>query len=181
VRCCYDIARCIARQTRDRCHGRSAVPRTVLLVLLTSNSIPEEQITSKDIEALPGLTKIETIDYHWLVNRADPRGFREQMRLPQLADKHRAALAESANVLAQGSDTEPLKKIGDLVIRYVDERAPTPKPGGWQKARRLIKALLRLDIKDHRWGRQKMVMLTIGYVAVPAVLVGQAAALWGWC
>jgi hypothetical protein len=26
-----------------------------------------------------------------------------------------------------------------------------------------------------------MVMLTIGYVAVPAVLVGQAAALWGWC
>jgi hypothetical protein len=72
------------------------------LALLTSNSIPEEQITSKDIEALPGLTKIETIDYHWLVNRADPRGFREQMRLPQLAEKHRAALAESVNVLAQG-------------------------------------------------------------------------------
>jgi hypothetical protein len=142
--------------------------------------MPEERITSKDIEALPGLTKIETIDYHWLVNRAEPRDFREQTRLSQLAEKNRAAVAESINVMAQGSDTQLSKKIGDLVIRYVDERAPTPRPSRSEKARRLIKALLRLETKDHRWGRRKLAMLTIGYVAVPAVLIRQAAALWGW-
>jgi hypothetical protein len=121
-----------ARQTRDWCHGRSAVRRAVLLVLLTSDSMPEKRITSKDIEALPGLTKIETIDYHWLVNRAEPRDFREQTRLSQLAEKNRAAVAESINVMAQGSDTQ---QIGDLVIRYVDERAPTPRPSRSEKAR----------------------------------------------
>jgi hypothetical protein len=57
--------------------------------------MPEKRITSKDIEALPGLTKIETIDYHWLVNRAEPRDFREQTRLSQLAEKNRAAVAEA--------------------------------------------------------------------------------------
>ena len=103
--------------------------------------MPEKRITSKDIEALPGLTKIETIDYHWLVNRAEPRDFREQTRLSQLAEKNRAAVAESINVMAQGSDTQ---QIGDLVIRYVDERAPTPRPSRSEKARRLIKASLRL-------------------------------------
>jgi hypothetical protein len=96
----------------------------------------------KDIEALPGLTKIETIDYHWLVSRAEPRDSREQTRLSQLAEKHRSALADSISVVE--SDTERVEKIGDMVIRYVDERAPAPGPSRSEKARRLIKVLLRL-------------------------------------
>ena len=101
-------------------------------------------ITLKDIEALPGLTKIETIDYHWLVSRAEPRDSREQTRLSQLAEKHRSALADSISVVAPESDTERVEKIGDMVIRYVDERAPAPGPSRSEKARRLIKVLLRL-------------------------------------
>jgi hypothetical protein len=66
----------------------------------------------KDIEALPGLTKIEIIDYHWLVSRAEPRDSREQTRLSQLAEKHRSALAESISVVAPESDTERVEKIG---------------------------------------------------------------------
>jgi hypothetical protein len=66
----------------------------------------------KDIEALPGLTKIETIDYNWLVSRAEPRDSREQTRLSQLAEKHRSALAESISVVAPESDTERVEKIG---------------------------------------------------------------------
>jgi hypothetical protein len=72
--------------------------------------MPGDRITLKDIEALPGLTKIETIDYHWLVSRAEPRDSREQTRLSQLAEKHRSALAESISVVAPESDTERVEK-----------------------------------------------------------------------
>jgi hypothetical protein len=95
--------------------------------------MPEERITSKDIEALPGLTKIETIDYHWLVNRAEPRDFREQTRLSQLAEKNRAAVAESINVMAQGSDTQLLKK---LVIWSSDMLTNALQPPGQADRRR---------------------------------------------
>jgi hypothetical protein len=61
----------------------------------------EEQKASKDIEALPGFTKIATIDYHWLVNQAKSRDFRQQRRPSQLAEEHR-----SVNVVAPGQDTK---------------------------------------------------------------------------
>lgn len=116
----------------------------------------EERKTLGDIEVLPGLTKIETLDYHWLLKRSEPRDLRELARLAQLAQKRRAAsLAHHAekplsaqaaeiSVAVPGLDTERVEKIGDLVVRYLEERAPIPRPSKSQKIRRLVGALFTL-------------------------------------
>jgi hypothetical protein len=47
--------------------------------------------SSSDEEALPGLTKIETIDYRWLMRRRDIANERQLARLSELKNKQLVA------------------------------------------------------------------------------------------
>jgi hypothetical protein len=71
----------------------------------------DSSTSSTGVEALPGLTKIETIDYQWLLSRVDHGDHQQLARLSELRGKHLAALTAATDTIT----------IGDLTVRYADE------------------------------------------------------------
>ena len=68
--------------------------------------------TVENHEQLPGLSKIETIDYRWLLRRGDRCSPGELLRKGELEKKHRAVLsAQSIDVAAK--ELAVLKKMAD--------------------------------------------------------------------
>jgi hypothetical protein len=105
--------------------------------------MPDQRV--RKLQAMPGLTKIETLDYVWLTNRAEAHNLHDLAKLTELAKKHRAALAKLGQLLqistteapsiSVAQATEPVERIGDLVIRYAEEKAaPVQRPKRFEKA-----------------------------------------------
>jgi hypothetical protein len=63
------------------------------LQALGSASMADNEPVGKNDEQLPGLSKIETIDYRWLLRRGDRCGPLELLRKEELERKHHAALS----------------------------------------------------------------------------------------
>jgi hypothetical protein len=65
--------------------------------------------SSLDEEALPGLTKIETIDYRWLLAQSDKANDQQVARLLELKNK---LLVANYPCLNQGVDRVDLPHVG---------------------------------------------------------------------
>lgn len=95
-------------------------------------------ISSVEPEGLPGLSKIEYIEYLWLTKRTGLNDPRQLARLSELEEKHFSALAEK--VFSPAADADVVK-IGDLIVRYTDQSPGLSKPNRWTKVRGLFDTL----------------------------------------
>jgi hypothetical protein len=82
-----DFRACSNSQTRSsRSTSRNACTEIAFCFQFLRDFMPKDT-SSLDEEALPGLTKIETIDYRWLLSRSDKANDQQVARLLELKNK----------------------------------------------------------------------------------------------
>lgn len=84
----------------------------------------DKSFASTRAEPLFGLSKVENIEYQWLISRSNGAEGQQLSRLRELEEKHRAALGSEKQARAL-LDNTTIMKVGDLTLLYYDEEEPS--------------------------------------------------------